>query len=223
MNQNNLTSYRSARPPTWVGYIALACIITVSIFANNLNAAALDNAVESNKTAVASVFPPVVSGQFSEFLAQPESVGSARLTYLFFDVYDATLWVERPLAGSQLSAQQGWKMLAPLVLELKYLRKLHGEKIAERSLKEMNELGLDNAEQEQRWLEFMLTTFPTVNEGDVIAGAYAAEGQTAFYLNGEKIGEIDDPAFGEYFFAIWLDVDTSEPKMREQLLGLAAD
>lgn len=195
----------------------------VAASAKTLEATVLDDTVEQPSAVSASVFPSEVSSTYSEWLAQPEALGSARLTYLFFDVYDATLWVEQPMVETQPLPAQDWQTLAPLVLELKYLRKLHGDKIAERSLKEMNDLGLDNAEQQQRWLEFMLTTFPTVTEGDVIAGAYAVDGQTAFYLNGEKIGEIEDPAFGQFFFAIWLDADTSEPDMREQLLGLATD
>ena len=43
--------------------------------------------------------------------------------------------------------------------------------------------------------------------------------KTLFYLNGKNIGEIQSLTFAETFLDIWLDENTSEPKLRLKLLG----
>ena len=39
-----------------------------------------------------------------------------------------------------------------------------------------------------------------------------------FWVNGLRVGAVNDAAFARLFFGIWLDERTSEPKMRIQLL-----
>jgi hypothetical protein len=46
-----------------------------------------------------------------------------------------------------------------------------------------------------------------------------ASGATQFYFNGQPLGRINEPAFTERFFAIWLGERSSQPDMRVALLG----
>jgi hypothetical protein len=39
-----------------------------------------------------------------------------------------------------------------------------------------------------------------------------------FWVNGQRVGAVNDLAFARLFFGIWLDERSSEPKMRAQLL-----
>ncbi len=136
-------------------------------------------------------------------------VGKARLTYLFWDVYDAVLY-----------APNGkWAEDKPFALKLTYLRDLDGRDIAERSAKEMRKQGLKDEDKLAEWQSTMTAIFPDVSDGDVLTGEVNEDRHTRFFFNGEVVGNVDDPAFTRAFFGIWLSENTSEPEMREQLLG----
>ena len=102
---------------------------------------------------------------------------------------------------------------------LVYARQLVGEQIASRSLKEMNRIGRINDEQSARWLTAMTQLFPDVKDGDRLTGIQRPGVGTRFFLNGQFRGEVADAEFTRLFFGIWLSPRTSEPRLREQLLG----
>ena len=136
-------------------------------------------------------------------------VGEGRLKVLFWKVFDA-----------QLYAPKGeWSMQAPFALSLNYLRRLDGEKIAERSIDEIRDQGFNNEAKLDNWLQQMRAIFPDVDQTTTLTGVYKPQQATLFYLNGELIGRVDDPAFGERFFNIWLGEKSSQPKLRNKLIG----
>ena len=141
-------------------------------------------------------------------------LGSGRLTFLLMHIYDARLWAPEPLAPERA-------VQAPVALELEYARKLVGKLIAERSLEEMKRVPGMADEQAQRWLAWMVQTFPDVAAGDRITGVHRPGESARIFLNGTLRGELKDADFARRFFAIWLGPQTSEPKLREQLLGSA--
>jgi len=137
-------------------------------------------------------------------------VGEARLSVMFWDIYDA-----------QLYAPSGdWSRGEPFALSLTYLRDLKGRRIAERSIREMREQGFSDEAALRRWRDRLAAIIPDVRERDEVVGVADTQGHTRFYLDGQLLGEIDDPAFTRAFFDIWLGEDTSEPQLRAQLLGL---
>jgi hypothetical protein len=142
--------------------------------------------------------------------------GTARLRWFGLSVYDARLWVGPVFDPTRYEA-------APLALELIYARALQGPQIAERSIEEMRRAGPLPDEATQRWLGFMKDVFPNVAEGDRITGAWdPADARSAFYVNGNSARALRDPAFGPRFFGIWLAPHSSQPAMRQQLLGLSS-
>lgn len=145
-----------------------------------------------------------------------QKVGEGRLTYLFWDVYDATLYAPQSL---QLQGES-WPGSPPFALQLSYLRSLKGSKIAERSIAEMRDQGFADETRLASWHTQMRDIFPDVDKGTRLAGVYAQSGTTIFYHNGADIGRIKDPAFSQAFFGIWLDKKTSAPELRRQLLDL---
>lgn len=156
----------------------------------------------------ANVAPPEVLGE----LQQPQLQGSARLRFLGLQVYDARLWTLGPVSATQWAGE-------PLALELQYLRRLNGRAIAERSLKEMERQGEIAKAKAERWLAQMLQLFPDVSAGDRITGVHRPGEGARFFLNGTLKGEVRDEEFSRWFFGIWLAPQTSEPAMRQQLLG----
>ena len=137
-------------------------------------------------------------------------VGKAKLKYLFWDIYNATLYTK----------EKEFSFDKPFVLSLEYLRDLKGEEIAKRSITEIKEQGYRDVDKMDEWLIQLKEIIPDIKKGDVIKGISNADKETTFYFNDKPIGKIKDPEFTEKFFNIWLSEKTSQPKMRLKLLGL---
>lgn len=134
-----------------------------------------------------------------------------RLRVWGFEVYDARLWTPVGFRHSQYAQY-------PFALELQYLRRLEGAAIASRSIDEMRRVGSFTDAQAQSWLAAMRELFPNVSAGERITGVNLPGVGAEFWVNGQRVGAVNDLAFARLFFGIWLDERSSEPKMRAQLL-----
>ena len=143
------------------------------------------------------------------YFADAKKIGDGVLTYLFWDVYRATLYAPGP----------GWRADAPFALSLAYMRDLKGADIAERTIDEIRDQGFSDEAKLAAWGIKLAGLFPDVSDGDSLTAVRDANGRTIFYRGAQRIGAIDDPAFGPKFFDIWLGNKTSEPKLRRALLG----
>lgn len=139
-------------------------------------------------------------------------VGQGRLTFFGLKVYDARLWAAPAFDPARFEQQ-------PFALALSYLRGLKGPLIAERSLKEMRALPGFDASREPAWLARMTELFPDVGDGDTLVGLHLPGLGARFTLNGQVRGQVDDALFARLFFGIWLSPKTSEPALRQALLG----
>jgi hypothetical protein len=92
----------------------------------------------------------------SKYVPLARQVGDVRMKYLWFDVYDVALY-----------ASEG-KFFADdsFALQLDYLRDLSGEKIAERSIKEIRLQGFNDELKLTAWLNQMKAVFPDIKKGD---------------------------------------------------------
>ena len=61
--------------------------------------------------------------------------------------------------------------------------------------------------------------FPDVREGDRLTGVQRPGQSVAFFANGRATGELRDADFARRFFSIWLAPISSQPQLRQQLLG----
>jgi hypothetical protein len=156
----------------------------------------------------AASLPPEVSAELPGALL----LGEGRLRFLGMHIYDVRLWGE----GAQVAREPKTE---PLALELQYARALSGRDIAERSLKEMQGLETVAAAQAERWLVQMRQIFPDVKAGDRITGVQRPLEAARFFVNGQPSGEVRDADFTRLFFGIWLSPRTSQPGLRDALLG----
>ena len=182
-------------------------ISTLILFAINLIVVISVDAETPVKRTVKNqniVATPIIN----QYVPQAEKVGAYRFTYLFWDIYDASLYAP----GAVFSKDQ------PFALKLSYLRWLAGEKIAQRSAKEIQQQGFADKKKLHSWLIRMTEIFPDVDKDDTITGIRNKDAHTLFFLNGVHIGTIKDREFTERFFAIWLSNKTSQPAMRKKLL-----
>ena len=176
-----------------------------------------------NRSLINSLHALVVSASLTLASAQPlfagtapipaldamEVVGEARMQALFWKIYDAQLYAPGGI----------WSGDGAYALSLTYLRDLQGQKIAERSVQEIRKQGFSDERTLARWYELLAEIIPDVSDQDEIVGLANESGHTRFYLDGQLLGEIREPAFTRAFFAIWLGERTAEPGLRDQLLG----
>lgn len=139
-------------------------------------------------------------------------LGQGRLRFLGMLVYDIRLWGQGPEVLRDTKA-------ASLALELEYARALSGRAIAERSIEEMRGIDTVTTAQAERWLSQMQQIFPDVRAGDRITGVQIPAEATRFFVNALPVGEVRDAEFTRLFFGIWLSPRTSQPRLREALLG----
>ena len=154
--------------------------------------------------------PPEVRAELPSARLQ----GQGRLRFLGLHVYDIRWWTPAPVRADDALRIES-------ALEIEYARGLKGRLIAERSLTEMQRVGEFSADDGERWLAQMKRLFPDVQSGDRITGVHRPGEGARFHVNGRWVGEVRDAAFARLFFGIWLSARTSEPKLREALLGTA--
>lgn len=136
-------------------------------------------------------------------------VGEARLKVLFWPIYDSRLY---STDGGYQSGQR------PLRLEIQYLRDIDAEDLVERTAAEWEAQQRTHPNQPQ-WLDILAQIWPDVSENDVIALELGEDRSSNFFVNGQPVGGIRDPLFGQHFLDIWLSPDTTRPGLRQRLLG----
>ena len=135
--------------------------------------------------------------------------GAAVMRFFGLKVYDIRLWsISKPHRDDGLFA-----------LELVYDLGLKGSDIAKRSTEEMRKIGYTDEAKLTRWTEAMARVFPDVKQGDSLIGVSVPGKEARFYSKDKFIAAVPDPEFAKAFFGIWLSEKTSEPRLRERLLG----
>lgn len=190
----------ASRSQPWRGW-GVGCVV---LFAA-LHGAAQAQANNVLSPHVAYVRPEVAA------LSGVMPTAPVRLRVWGFEVYDARLWTPVGFRHGQYAQHS-------FALELQYLRRLEGSAIASRSIDEMRRVGNFSDAQAQSWLAAMRELFPNVSAGERITGVNLPGVGAEFWVNGQRVGAVNDLAFARLFFGIWLDERSSEPKMRAQLL-----
>jgi len=137
-------------------------------------------------------------------------LGKAKFSVLFWDIYD-----------SQLFTTDGRQPFSSLcqhsLFEIHYLRDISQKELIENTVSQWRHLAL-SANEYSGFVPLLENIWPDIKAGDQLAMLSHAR-TTVFYLNGKKIGTIESLAFAKAFLRIWLDEKTSEPELRQQLLG----
>lgn len=154
--------------------------------------------------------------EIQDSLPQGRLIGQGRLSVWGFQVYDARLWAGADFGAAAYASQ-------PLTLELAYLRAFDAAEVAKRSLQEMRRSAAISEAQAGQWTNEMLRVIPNVRQGDRLTGVHRPGVGAAFWVNGRASGEIRDAEFARLFFGIWLSPNTSEPQLRQALLGGAGE
>ena len=147
--------------------------------------------------------------ELSSYIQAPSPYGQGTLTKLWIHAYDATLWTDARV----------WSMNEPFALSLRYGTDFDRGELVSRSIDEMQHSGALSKDKIVYYTQQLDAIFPNVNEGDVITALYLPGEGTRFFYNGKPAGNIGDMELAQRFINIWLSPQTSEPKLRETLLG----
>jgi hypothetical protein len=188
----------------------LSAIKKIAACAVLMSASSLFLSVSAAQTTPAAAPPAELQAE----LQDTRLSGAGKLKVWGFDVYNARLFVSKQFQPDNFARHD-------FALELTYLRDFDNIDIAQRSIKEMRRVATVSDAQAQTWLKAMTDVFPDVKRGDRLLGIHRADGTSKFILNGQPIGQVQDLAFTQAFFAIWLSPNTSQPKLRKYLLAHA--
>lgn len=156
-------------------------------------------------TAFSNTLPSLSNKELNSTLTQR---GFGEFRRFGFHIYDITLWSKE--ATSQ----------PPYALQIKYFKNIKAHRIVDASIDEMRNLELGaSKEQLKNWEAELARVFPNVKDQDTITGLNLGEA-AEFYLNDKLVGRLEDKQLVETFFAIWLNENTSHPKLRKKLLQI---
>ena len=153
---------------------------------------------------------PPLAATATAGMPELKALGGGLLRVFGFQVYNVYLWTP---AGAAFDRSK------PYALDLQYLRTFSAKQLAERSIDEMRGQGIGGDAVYPKWLAEMERVFADVKEGDRLTGVVTPTKTSKFFYNGAFRGEVLDPAFADAFFGIWLSEKSSQPRVRNLLLG----
>jgi hypothetical protein len=158
---------------------------------------------------------PSTSGKIENSLDKKNfiSIGQTTFTVLFWDIYTSQLLTssgEYPLIDSKDN----------LLFDINYLRGIKSEDLIKRTIEQWRHLGIAE-DKYQIYIPLLKNMWPDIQKGDNLS-ILIHQGRSTFYFNKQYLGFIDEVEFGEIFLAIWLSENTSQPSLRNELLGKAS-
>ena len=136
-------------------------------------------------------------------------IGQGTLKVLFFEVYDVRLLAD--------SKPFSWKN--KFQLEFTYKREVNKQSVIESSIKEMRRQSNILDKDINQWQDYLEQSILPVQEGSQATVSWNPNGQITFHYQSSEPTTIEDENFARAFLNIWLGEETSQPKLRNQLLG----
>jgi Chalcone isomerase-like len=179
-----------------------------SISAGALGLIVIATALLGGPAAVASTLPaPVVEQGYAL-----RKVGGGELKWLGLPIYDASLW-------TSTGRYAGFGAGDTVALSLWYQRAFTRDQLLGITETAWRKLGQPDAAQRERWLAELRRAWTDVAPGHNVTTIVVPGGPTRFYDQRGRFAQVDDPAFGPAFLAIWLDPRSVVRDLRRQLLG----
>ena len=137
-------------------------------------------------------------------------VGKGKLSVLFWDIYNAELYTAD---GTYEEAE------FPIALRLVYLRDFKKKQLISETKKQWQKLGFKDEAKIDTWIATLDELWRDVKEDESITLYIDGSACSYFYLNDERLGQVDDPEFAKAFLDIWLSENTSAPDVRKKLIS----
>ncbi len=154
-----------------------------------------------------SLLTTSLAEEWRSLLPGSTQVGQGQLTRFGWSIYQAQLWTQ---TGKYDPGQ-------PFALKLIYDRDIAESRIVQASLDEMLKLGAP-VQERPGWRAILEQVIDDVKKGESLTGVYRP-GEGATFFHQDKRTGVMNEELARHFFAIWLDPRTSEPSLRQALLG----
>jgi hypothetical protein len=143
-------------------------------------------------------------------------VGNAKFSVLFWDIYHSKLYT--PTGNYNVENNtDNLPIERPLLFKINYLKNISQQELINRTIEQWQHLGFKEAEFSP-FIAQLKIIWPNIEAGDSLA-LLINKDSSSFYFNDQFIGTVSQKSFGQLFLAIWLSPYTSEPKLRQKLLG----
>ncbi|WP_222611092.1 chalcone isomerase family protein [Undibacterium nitidum] len=156
---------------------------------------------------------PAKAQEWRKDIPQAQLLGSGEFTWWGLSIYTAKLW----------HGQNSFNVDDDFALELTYHKNISRDRFVDASIDEIKRLQGSKLtpEQLQLWRSYMQKSFVDVKPGDQLIGVKLAKRGCRFYSREKLISEINDEAFAQAFFSIWLDPRSKDQDLRARILGKA--
>ena len=141
---------------------------------------------------------------------QLRPVGQGEMSWLWFKLYDATLY---SASGRYEPGHY------PQALTLTYARAIEREDLLSATAAEWQRLGLGSETDRERWLGRLAALWPDVGAGDRLTFYVDSAGAGHFWWQDKPLGSLADPQFSAAFLAIWLADNSRDPALTRRLRG----
>jgi len=139
-------------------------------------------------------------------------VGAGDLRWLGRPIYQASLWTTS-------GCYSGFGPGETVALSLDYRRAFSRDELVRITDIAWRRLGHLDADQRERWIAELRRMWSDVSPGENVTTVVVPKGPTYFYDQRGRFGQVEDPAFGPAFLAIWLDPRSVVRDLRLRLLG----
>jgi hypothetical protein len=145
-------------------------------------------------------------------------IGETKFSILFWDLYKSQLMTTTGNYPVMLNDDESKD---DLLYEINYLADISSKDLIRRTVDQWEHLDL-SPDAYKAYLPALEAIWPDIKEGDHLS-LLIHKGQSVFYFNQTFIGTINSSEFGPMFLDIWLSEKTSQPKLRDELLGMSSD
>ena len=144
-----------------------------------------------------------------EAFSSPTIIGEGTLKVFFMEIYDLRLIADSPT----FSWQDKFK------LDFIYTRDLKRESVIKSSIKELRRQSSVTESDIESWQGYLEQFIKPIQEGTHATVLWNPEGHITFHYENSDPTTFEDEGFARAFLNIWLGEETSQPKLRKQLLG----
>lgn len=144
-----------------------------------------------------------------EAFSSPTIIGEGTLKVFFMEIYDLRLIADSPT----FSWQNKFK------LDFIYTRDLKKDSVIKSSIKELRRQSSVSESDMESWQGYLEQSIKPVQDGTHATVLWNPEGHITFHYENSDPITIENEDFARAFLNIWLGEETSQPKLRIQLLG----
>ncbi|MGL5453146.1 MAG: chalcone isomerase family protein [Aeromonas sp.] len=141
---------------------------------------------------------------------QLRPVGQGEMNWLWFKLYDATLYSK---SGRYVAGEY------PLALTLTYARSIAKDDLLRATDEELARIGGSSLAQRARWRAALSAFWPDVTPGDRLTFYVDSRGAGHFWWHNRPLGSLNDPQFCAAFLGIWLADNSRDPALTRRLRG----